>query len=270
MDEKSLVLVQNSANQWEDKTEEIIEYIVDPIEGCVKILYKGNSRKYTYRQGRVRLLAATAVLNPSEVQLRVGGRLLPKADMIIKYPGFYLVKTPRSRKLYEEAKVCVERDIAVDPACKIVLDYFRSVANRIGIKGENEQSILKGQYKYLSRVPNSSVLAAYLSPGSKLKELTAPGPLIYPFGTNASQKTAVEKVFQSQVSIVQGPPGTGKTQTILNIVANAICFRQTVAIVSNNNAATKNVADKLKAKQQGFRYLRWFEVIGAEWDRAGN
>ena len=108
------------------------------------------------------------------------------------------------------------------------------------------------QYKYLSRVPDASVLAAYLMPGSPLVESETPGPLIYPFGTNASQKAAVEKAFRSQVTIVQGPPGTGKTQTILNMVANAIHFGQTVAVVSNNNAATTNVADKLKERGLGF------------------
>jgi len=51
---------------------------------------------------------------------------------------------------------------------------------------------------------------------------------------------------------VQGPPGTGKTQTILNIVANAIYLGQTVAVVSNNNAAIQNVADKLDGKGLGF------------------
>lgn len=50
----------------------------------------------------------------------------------------------------------------------------------------------------------------------------------------------------------QGPPGTGKTQTILNIIANVIRSGQTVAVVSNNNSATHNVAEKLERKNAAF------------------
>lgn len=48
------------------------------------------------------------------------------------------------------------------------------------------------------------------------------------------------------ISVIEGPPGTGKTQTILNIIANAVINKKTVAVVSNNNSATANVLEKLK------------------------
>ena len=76
--------------------------------------------------------------------------------------------------------------------------------------------------------------------------------LIFPFGLNQSQKAAVENAFSSQISIIQGPPGTGKTQTILNIIANAVLNGQSVAVVSNNNSATSNVAEKLGKQDLAF------------------
>jgi superfamily I DNA and/or RNA helicase len=69
---------------------------------------------------------------------------------------------------------------------------------------------------------------------------------IFPFGFNVSQKEAVNKAFSSSLSVIEGPPGTGKTQTILNIIANAVMNGQSVAIVSSNNSATKNVYEKLE------------------------
>lgn len=62
----------------------------------------------------------------------------------------------------------------------------------------------------------------------------------------------MENALSSQVSIIQGPLGTGKTQTILNIISNAVRNGQTVAVVSNNNSATLNVAEKLEKKGLSF------------------
>lgn len=253
MDETRLVLVLSNTEQWEDKTDEVYSCIAEPGTGQVRISYKANpEREYRYRQERVQLLAATASLNPADVQIRVNGRLLPAPDSILKFPKFYVGIANGVRTLYAASNVREERDVAVDPSRRSVLDYFRAIADLVSLRNEDDQSILSGQYKYLARVPDASVLAAYLTPSSISVASDLPGPLIYPFGTNASQKTAVEAAFRSQVTIVQGPPGTGKTQTILNMVANAVRFGQTVAVVSNNNAATKNVADKLRDHDLGF------------------
>ena len=80
----------------------------------------------------------------------------------------------------------------------------------------------------------------------------APGMgLIYPFGVNESQLEAVEQAFRAQISVIEGPPGTGKTQTILNILSNILLRGQTVAVLSNNNAAVENVYEKLGKHKLG-------------------
>jgi superfamily I DNA and/or RNA helicase len=94
-----------------------------------------------------------------------------------------------------------------------------------------------------------SMLSAFLSgkiPDTRFYKSAVITDEIYPFGFNASQKKAVEKALTNQLSIIEGPPGTGKTQTILNIIANAVMRGESVAVVSSNNSATKNVLDKLK------------------------
>src|SRR5690606_9337527 len=60
-----------------------------------------------------------------------------------------------------------------------------------------------------------------------------------------SQQKAVDTAFNNNLSVIEGPPGTGKTQTILNIIANAVMNGQSVAVVSSNNSAVKNVYEKL-------------------------
>lgn len=63
---------------------------------------------------------------------------------------------------------------------------------------------------------------------------------------------AVKQAFANDFSVVQGPPGTGKTQTILNIIANCLVQNKTIAVVSGNNEATRNVLEKLEAQNLSF------------------
>lgn len=253
MNENRLVLVRNNNDKWEDKTKETVEYRIASGSSQIEIRYKNKPEQwYPYRRERVRLLDAITRHDPAAVQLRVRGRVLRDVESIVEYPDFYIVTSQGRRNLYPASEVDVEQDMAVDPVCKTTLDYFRAVAELAGAKNDEDESVLARQFGYLERVPDSSVLAAYLNPEAVPESLGPVALLIYPFGTNVSQKAAVEKAFQSQVTLVQGPPGTGKTQTILNIIANAIRFGQTVAVVSNNNAATRNVANKLEGQGLGF------------------
>jgi RecA/RadA recombinase len=254
MNKSKPVLVRNKDGDWEDKTDDIIELLIVSATNRIEVRYKNKPNQlFLYSKDRVHQLGeAITTHNPIEVQLRVKGKVLWGVDAIVKYSDFYIVTSQGRRRPYALSDVSVERNIAVDPACRTALDYFRSVTEIVGVQNEEDESLLTKQFNYLSKVSDASVLASYLAPDLALKEMTTVKTLIYPFGTNVSQKIAVEKAFQSQVVLVQGPPGTGKTQTILNIVANAIRLEQTVAVVSNNNAATQNVADKLEEKDLGF------------------
>lgn len=254
MNEKKVVLVLSKDGIWEDKTDEILECLFAPNGVRIHIRFKSNPEKiFPYSQERVRQLEDPITThNPAEVQLRVRGKILLGVESITKYVDFYLVTSHGKRRPYNVSDVDVERNIAVDPACKTALDYFRSITEVVGVQNNEDQSLLSKQFGFLSQVSDASVLAKYLTPDAALKALESPEVLIYPFGTNVSQKVAVEKAFQSQVVLVQGPPGTGKTQTILNVIANAIRLGQTVAVVSNNNAATQNVAEKLEKHGLGF------------------
>lgn len=109
---------------------------------------------------------------------------------------------------------------------------------------------LKNQYMNL-RVEKNSLLQKYLR-GENPSHVNKPLNPIFPFGFNLSQKDAIKNALNSEISIIQGPPGTGKTQTILNIIAQAIMLNKVVAVVSNNNAAIENVHEKLNQNGLGF------------------
>ena len=100
--------------------------------------------------------------------------------------------------------------------------------------------------RQLERLPASADTALHAYCTAQNGGLAAGEGLIFPFGLNESQLAAVEQAFSAQVSVIEGPPGTGKTQTILNILANILLRGQTVAVLSNNNAAVENVYEKLE------------------------
>ncbi len=127
-----------------------------------------------------------------------------------------------------------------------VFHHFMEVAEaRVVAAAADQRDIAKNIRRQLDAILPSkeSALHAYCS--GLVGGLRGNEALIYPFGVNDSQLRAVEQAFTSQISMIEGPPGTGKTQTILNIVANALIHGKTLAIVSNNNAAVANVYEKL-------------------------
>ncbi len=131
-------------------------------------------------------------------------------------------------------------------------EYLKKLAAETGLTTEEDENILSKQYDQVDVKRDNVPLAQYLGDKRKLRTYRHPAMAYYPFGCNASQKTAVEAALTHQVSIIQGPPGTGKTQTILNIIANLLIAGKTVLVVSNNNSAVENVAEKLAKENLGF------------------
>ncbi len=148
-------------------------------------------------------------------------------------------------KVYESRKR--ETKCINDKTSGSTFEYLKELANQLNKKSQNinEITFLGKQYNEISPPNPTSILSTYLE-GKKIRQLKKQEQLIFPFGFNNSQKLATECAFSNQLSVIEGPPGTGKTQTILNIIANAIINNQTVAVVSNNNAATANILEKLQ------------------------
>ena len=127
-----------------------------------------------------------------------------------------------------------------------IFNYLKKIAEVVGLKTEEGDNILTNSYSKISFIPDDCTLSNYLN-GTITRENNNIQPIeVFPFSFNLSQKDAVNKAFSCPLSVIEGPPGTGKTQTILNIIATAIMNGQSVAVVSSNNSATKNVYEKLE------------------------
>jgi primosomal replication protein N'' len=62
-----------------------------------------------------------------------------------------------------------------------------------------------------------------------------------------SQERVIWKARRTPGLIVHGPPGTGKSQTIVNIIADALAHGRTVLMVCQKQAATRVVFERLRA-----------------------
>ncbi len=60
-----------------------------------------------------------------------------------------------------------------------------------------------------------------------------------------AQEQVVRKVNESGNMVIYGPPGTGKSQTIVNVISDAICKNKRVLVVSQKKAALEVVFNRL-------------------------
>ncbi|WP_118196906.1 AAA domain-containing protein [Albibacterium indicum] len=154
--------------------------------------------------------------------------------------------------LYNADKVKIVKTAISEDEAFNIFSYLEKIADTVGLKTEEGANILARSYQRISFIAKDCILANYLN-GKMPPENSNHQPVeVFPFGFNISQKNAVNTAFSWPLSVIEGPPGTGKTQTILNIIANAVMNGKSVAVVSSNNSATKNAYEKLEKSGIGF------------------
>lgn len=221
--------------------------------GKFHIKFINTNKVYSYNASNVQILNLQQRIDPKNTIVFASGRKITDIDEILDFGPFYRIVLKNKDILrFNQSEVKIIYNCLADEEIESLFDYFKETAKRVSLVADGGDNILYKQYEKISFVSNDTALASYLNTANYSQQYSVQSLLIYPFGINQSQKQAVENAFSSQVSIIQGPPGTGKTQTILNIIANAVFNNKTVAVVSNNNSATMNVVEKLKRKGLSF------------------
>lgn len=229
----------------EDKTASILNWEFDRYKPVVFITYN-NGKSYPYNTNDVLFLKNPKNVQVSEKIVTYKG-CLKLGVKIVQIFDFY------SRIVYSTnySEICFTRDVKIidsalnDDKSRNCFNYLKDIAVATGLT-VNNYNILAAHYDKIDFIREDSVMASFLNGKRRKLNSCAKGTDIYPFGFNISQRKAVDNALMSEISIIEGPPGTGKTQTILNIIANAVMRGESVAVVSNNNSATENVFDKLK------------------------
>lgn len=241
----------------EDKTDSVVSFQFEG--GKCHVQYLNAPTVYSYNAYNVQILKLQRTIDPQSVIVIVRGKQVLEIEEILDFGNYYrIVRRGKKDISCHHAEIKFLHNCLSEKRTGDLFNYFRETAEAVSLVTDNEINILSRQYQKITSIQDGTVLASYLEPSKEPQSRIVTSTLIYPFGLNQSQKKAVENAFSSQISIIQGPPGTGKTQTILNIIANAVLQRKTVAVVSNNNSATQNVAEKMEKK--GLSFLTAFAI----------
>ena len=244
---KHLIIIKGK-----DQTDSVASFLFH--DGKCEVVYTSAPNKtYSFQSNNVEILSLQKEINPAQVIVTANGQTISEIDELLDFGGYYrIVRNGKKDLSFRRSEVQFQQNCLTDGKNQEVFQYFKETAAAISLVAENGINILSMQYDKIKQVSENTVLASYLAPQKEVKAPQMPEAVIYPFGLNQSQKLAVERALSSKISIIQGPPGTGKTQTILNIIANVVRSGKTVAVVSNNNSATHNVAEKLEKKNAAF------------------
>src|SRR5574344_2120746 len=250
--EYMIVDLMHRGNQKMFITEKVDD--VKTVKWMYEVSFSGAPRPYSYRRERLLVLS-----NPMKVDLAGRGLYIRKkhitdADEIYRFGdvdhSFWYIVCKSGYYMNVDGRYVYLSRTTIDQTNQNLWKYLNHVIAETGLQlipeGEDKPiNILQLQYGLIDINRDNVPLAQYLGNKDILKRYSLPSHVIYPFGCNASQKKAVENALTSQMSIIQGPPGTGKTQTILNIISNLLIHGKTILVVSNNNSAVANVAEKL-------------------------
>jgi very-short-patch-repair endonuclease len=85
-----------------------------------------------------------------------------------------------------------------------------------------------------------------LCDAAEIDRTCSPADILLPVPADSSQLEAVFEAVNGTSFILHGPPGTGKSQTITNIIANALYRGQRVLFVAEKMAALSVVEERLR------------------------
>lgn len=236
-------------------TEEI-SYIKRNNQGLWTVCFKSSPKVFNYNKGRLLYLSKPERIDIVDKGLYIQNKHITNVAELLRFTDghhtFYRVTYTNGFVENLDGKEVYVTRTPIDKIGGSLWDYLRKLADETGLMADDKTNLLSKQYELVDVKRDNVPLAQFLGDKTKLRTYRLPKQVYYAFGCNISQKKAVEAALTHQVSVIQGPPGTGKTLTILNIIANLLIAGKTVLVVSNNNSAVNNVAEKLEHEGLGF------------------
>lgn len=208
----------------ENKTSQI-EEINRNDTGLFYVKYYGSPRIYTYNNEKIVWLTCPKLIDIKHTKIFIHHHRVYDLKKIFAFKHnnkiyWYVIHTNDYTQYLINEELITQTSCLSDKKSNNVFEYLKAVAssNILGKEeGKDDRGLLSKLYEGINFIDNSKAIASYLNPPKGLYKSKS-GQLIFPFGCNSSQRQAVFRAFEHQISIIQGPPGTGKTNVIIEII----------------------------------------------------
>ncbi len=251
MDWKKYCVIDNKTNK--DITDRIRKMHTNRLISRYIIYFYNREKEYEYSFDRLTCLKNPKVVDPTDMFVFIKGVLAADILLILKFSDWFKIQYSDGKlQTVREKDIQFIKDRKKEPLVNNVMNYLIEVADIEDDKQYQEKDEPNFLEKQLTSLPvlENTILSSFISQEDIHTNLDK-SPVIAPFSSNESQLNAIHNALTYNISVIQGPPGTGKTQTILNIISNLLIRGKTIAVVSGNNEATRNVYEKLQKEGLG-------------------
>lgn len=233
----SLFLAIGTLRWYENPRSEIARFapiILLPVE----MVYKKGNYYIRTRDEETSLNITLIEFLRQNLDIKINGLdPLPKDDHGVDVPKIFAIIR---NALREQKKWDVEEE------CLLGTFSFSKFLMWNDVHNHREELL---QNKVVSSLVNNKLTWTPEPVCQNLKELDstlAPTDIALPVPVDSSQMSAVIEAGQGRTFILYGPPGTGKSQTITNLIANALFHGKRVLFVAEKMAALSVVQSRLE------------------------
>ena len=176
---------------------EQVSSISENKNGLWAVRFSSSTRVFNYNKARLLYFTDPETIDFSEKGLYIKNKHINNVAEVLRFSDtrhtFYRVTYSNGYyENFEGNDVYITRT-PIDKNGGSTWEYLRKLAAETGLMTEDEDNILSKQYELVDTMRDNVPLAQYLGDKSKLATYRLPKQVYYPFGCNASQKSAVEK-----------------------------------------------------------------------------
>lgn len=157
-----------------------------------------------------------------------------KDELSIRYAAV-LGRFPISNSIYADYSLLEKQNLANDAIDELIRQGGKKSAKRIHLL---EKQKLKARAKAAKKQKKTGIVRSY---AVKMPDF--------------SQSEVVRQVDRRGNMVIWGPPGTGKSQTIVNVISDAIAKNKKVLVVSQKKAALDVVYSRLGLLSEHAMYI---------------